>query len=137
MIGQTPGSVQPAESKRDMFQVASHLNGQDYGTLLLERGGLIASCGAPAERIFRARNSQMHGRHISEFISGLFLIGSSPSYSARYLVHLCTDGEWRKFQAKDVDGAGFMLELNLSRIVTEGQEMFLLNVRRAGEDRYS
>lgn len=77
----------------------------------------------------------MVGRQIPEFIDGLFLNGSSPSYSARHLVYLCSDGEWRRFQATDAQGAHFAVELNLLRIVTDGQEMFLLNVRRAGADR--
>lgn len=102
-----------------------------HGTLILDSLGRILSCGAPAEKLFGASQVRLMGRRISEFIAGLSLGGSSPSYNARYLVYLCADGEWRKFSAKDVDGLGFPVELNLSRMVTEGREIFLLNVRRA------
>jgi len=115
-----------------MFHVAANHRGE-YGTLIVDRVGKILSCGTPAEDVFRAGHSRLAGRQIPEFIDGLFLAGSSPSYSARHLVYLCSDGEWRKFQATDAQGIRFSVELNLSRIVTDGQEMFLVNVRRAAE----
>lgn len=133
MIGHDPGLAQPAEPKPDMFRVAANHHGE-YGTLIVDRVGRILSCGVPAENIFKAGHSRLVGRQIPEFIDGLFLAGSSPSYSARHLVFLCSDGEWRRFQATDAHGNRFPLELNLSRIVTDGQEMFLVNVRRAGGD---
>lgn len=133
MIGQDPGRVQPAEPKQDMFRVAANHQGE-YGTLIVDRVGRILSCGVPAENIFRTGHSRLVGRQIPEFIDGLFLGGSSPSYSARHLVYLCSDGEWRRFQATDAKGGRFPVELNLSRIVTDGQEMFLVNVRRAEGD---
>ena len=120
-----------AGSKQDLLDAtANFVNRGDYGTLILDRSGRILSCGAPAERMFGASHVRLMGRWISEFIAGLFLAGSSPSYSARYLVYLCADGEWRKFEAKDAAGQEFTVELNLSRMATDGQEIFLLNVRR-------
>lgn len=134
MIGQISTDLRQAESKQDMTDaVANFVNRGEYGTLILDRVGRILSCGEPAEKIFRASQVRLMGRRISEFIAGLFLAGSSPSYNARYLVYLCADGEWRKFEATDADGQGFAVELNLSRMMTDGQEMFLLNVRRPGE----
>lgn len=117
-----------------MTHAAANLaNKGEYGTLILDGWGRILSCGAPAEKIFGASHVRLMGRRISEFIAGLFLAGSSPSYNARYLVYLCADGEWRKFEATDDSGQGFAVELNLSRVTTDGQEIFLLNVRRPGE----
>lgn len=136
MIGLDPGRLQPVEPKQELFRVAATLaNGDEYGTLIVDRTGRILSCGAPVERMFRVRHARMAGRQIREFIDGLFRDGSSPSYSARHLVYLCSDGEWRKFQATDAQGARFAVEVNLSRIVSDGQEMYLVNVRRAGEAR--
>jgi hypothetical protein len=135
MIGLDAGRLQPAEPKQDMFHAAANLvNRDEYGTLIIDRGGRILSCGVPAEQIFRVRHAHMVGRQVADFIEGLFRAGSSPSYSARHLVYLCSDNESRKFQATDAQGAHFAVELNLSRIVSDGQEMFLLNVRRTGED---
>lgn len=114
-----------------VFHAAATLDKRsEYGTLVLDGMGRIRSCGEAGERIFGASQVRLIGRRISEFIAGLHLGGSSPSYNARYLVYLSADGEWRSFDAKDVDGAGFVVELNLSRMVTDGQEIFLLNVRR-------
>lgn len=113
------------------FHAAATLDKRgDYGTLILDGMGRIRSCGEAGERIFGASQARLVGRRISEFIAGLLLGGSSPSYSARYLVYLSTNGEWRGFEAKDVDGHCFRVELNLSRMVTDGQEIFLLNLRR-------
>jgi len=134
MIGQSATEEQQAGSKQDLIDaVANFATRGEYGTLILDRLGRILSCGAPAEKIFGASQVRLMGRRISEFIAGLFLAGSSPSYNARYLVYLCADGEWRKFEAMDVGGQAFTVELNLSRVMTDGQEMFLLNVRRPGE----
>lgn len=114
-----------------MFHTAASLvNSGEYGTLILDRLGRIVSCGEPAEKIFSASHAQLMGRWISEFIGGLFLDGSSPSYNTRYLVHLCADGEWRRFEATDAGGQQFSVELHLSRMVAEGQEILLLNLRR-------
>lgn len=129
MIRQSSAAMQQAGS----FHAANVAGMGGHGTLILDSLGRILSCGAPAEKMFGASQVRLMGRRISEFIAGLSLGGSSPSYNARYLVYLCSEGEWRKFSAKDVDGLGFPVELNLSRMVTEGQEMFLLNVRRAEE----
>ncbi len=95
--------------------------------------GRILSCGTPAERIFGASQVRLIGNLISDFVAGLFLGGSSPSYNARYLVHLCTDGQWRKYDARDAGGQAFALEVNLARMATTAgsdREMFLLKVRR-------
>jgi len=66
------------------------------------------------------------------FIADLFREGSSPSYDARYLAHLCADSEWRQFEAKDVRGSGFAVEINVSRRMADGREVFVLDLRRSG-----
>lgn len=126
-----PGQTAPQQG---MFDAVAKLARNDlYASLMLDRLGMILSCGAPAEKIFGADRGRLMGRRISDFITGLLLGGNSPSYGARYLVHLCADGEWRKFEAKDAGGLGFTVELNLSPMTTSGEEVFLLNVRRPQE----
>lgn len=134
-MGQSSTALRQAASKPEVIHAAANpVNGAQHGTLVLDRLGRILSCGAPAEKIFGASRIRLVGRWISEFIGGIFLAGSSPSYNTRYLVYLCADGEWRKFEAKDADGQAFRVELNLSRVTAEGQEMFLLNLRRPEGD---
>lgn len=136
MIGQNATALQQTGPKQDMLHASTGLaNGGEHATLILDRTGRILSCGAPAEKIFGASQVHLMGRWISEFIAGPFRAGSSPSYGARYLAHLCADGEWRKVEAKDAGGFGFTVEFNLSQATTRGQEIFLLNVRGAGETR--
>ncbi|MFH1872265.1 MAG: PAS domain S-box protein [Pseudomonadota bacterium] len=133
MDGQNTMVRPPAGATQDVFHAAANfVNRGDYCTLILDRLGRILSCGTPAERIFGASQVRLVGRLISDFVAGLFLNGSSPSYCARYLVYLCADGEWRKFEAKDAAGRAFTVELNLARMasVSPEREMFVLNVRR-------
>ena len=124
MIGYGSATVQSDGA----FGTASRTNGQ-MGTLILDRMGRIVSCGEPAENILADSQSRLIGRGISEFICGLCLGGTSPSYNSRYLDYLCGDGVWRKFEARDVVGEKFLVELSLSPIVTEGQRLFLLHLR--------
>lgn len=114
-----------------MLHAAANLvNWSEYGTLILDRLGKILSCGEPAERIFGASQVQLMGRPIADFIAGLLFGGTSPSYSARYLAHLCAGDAWRKFEATNALGQGFTVEINLSRRVTEGREVVVLNLRQ-------
>lgn len=133
MVGPIPAGLQQVNSKQDMFHISATFERRgDYGTLILDRLGRILSCGTPAERIFGASQIRLIGKLISDFVSGLVVGGNSPSYNARYLVHLCADGEWRKYEARDGAGQAFAVELNLVRVASSGadREMFLLNVRR-------
>lgn len=97
-------------------------------TLILDRMGRIASCGEAGMKVFAQNHSRLIGRSIADFISGLCLGGTSPSYSGRYLDYL-SDGMWREFEARDVAGERFSVELKFSPIATEGQRLFLLNIR--------
>jgi len=108
---------------------AENLEQCRVGTLILDRTGRIASCGEPAARIFADSQARLVGRSIGEFIDGLYLGGSSPSYGARYLDYLSGDGSWRRFEANDMKGEHFIVEIKLSPIATEGQELFLLSIR--------
>lgn len=128
------GGVQRAGLGQDVFHAAANLtNRGDYCTLILDRAGRILSCGNPAERMLGDSQVRLVGRRISEFVSGLFLEGSSPSFTARYLVYLCSDGDWRRFDAVDACGRAIAVELNLARMASSGSEkdMFLLNLRRS------
>ena len=130
---QSSAELLKIESTKDIYHAAATFEKKgDYGTLILDRLGRIISCGTPAERIFGASRIRLVGKLISDFVAGLILGGSSPSFNTRYLVHLCADGKWRKYEARDGAGEAFAVELNLARVATASadQEMFLLNVRR-------
>ncbi len=101
--------------------------------MILDRLGRILSCGTPAERLFGASPRQLMGRRITEFIAGFHLGGRSPGFDARYLVLLCRDGGWREFGAMNAAGITFEVEINLSRIVSCGRKIYLLNVCRLEE----
>lgn len=135
MGGQIPAGLHQVESKQDAFHAAATYEKRgDYGTLILDRLGRILSCGTHVEQMFGASQIRLIGKLVSYFASGQLPSGSSPSFNARYLGHLCADGEWRKYEVRDGKGGAFVVELNLARVVTAraDQEMFLLNVHRCG-----
>jgi hypothetical protein len=83
--------------------------------------------------LFGTSARQLIGRRITEFITGLLLGWSSPGAGVKHLVRLCANGAWRRFEAKDVGGLEFAVDLNLSRIASRGREIYLLNVHRLEE----
>ncbi len=113
--------------------VAKRFESSECGGFHIDRMGRIVGCGEAAESTFGTGRIRLLGRRISEFIAGLHLGGSSPSFNERYLVHLCADGAWRKFEARTARGNAFAVELNLSRVVADGQEVFVLNLRTPEE----
>jgi len=102
----------------------------DCGTLILDELGNILSCGIAAGKLFGGNLSDHMGKPISTLIPGFSLHNTSQSYNARYFAHLCTEGGWRKFDAIDVLGHEFPIEINLSLVESKAQGVFLLNVRR-------
>lgn len=130
MSRQSATSPPQAAESQDMLHAATYLgNKDDHCTLILDHAGRILNCGLAAEIMFQARQVQLIGRQIQELIVDLFRAGSSPSYCARYFACLCADGEWRKFKAIDASGHQFAAEIKMSRRITDGQEIFLINVR--------
>ena len=105
---------------------------KDASTLVLDQFGRILSCSTSAERIFGTSQVGMLGRTISDFISGVFHAGSSPSYSARHLVYLCAGGDWCRFEARDASGQSFPIEVSLARMasINTGRDMYLMDVRQ-------
>lgn len=119
------------ESERNMdFSPEMLANSSEYATMTLDSFGRIRSCCAWAEEIFAARRASLIGRPVSEIIEGLFRGRSSPSFGARYLVYLCADSEWHRFEATDKGGREFAVELSLLRTQVSGQEIFVLSLRR-------
>jgi len=124
-------ALQKDRTKQDVFRAVANLaSREECGTLILDRLGRIRGCGAPAEKMFGTSQARMAGKRISEFIKGLHLGEGSPSYDARYLAYLSASSEWRRFEARDVLGLEFIVEVHLSRTAADGEEIFLLNVRR-------
>lgn len=130
MIGHESPVLRQAASNQGTLRAANiPAISSIHGTLILDRLGRILSCGTPAENIFGVSRARLMGRQVSEFIASLLVRGTSPSYHARHVEYLCADDEWRKFEATDATGNRFGIELTLSRMTIEGQEMFLLTVR--------
>jgi PAS domain S-box-containing protein len=118
-------------TRQDVFRAAAALADKaEYGTLVLDGFGKIRSCGAAAARMLGCGPTDVAGKSVSQFVADFSLSESSLSYSTRYIAHLCADGGWRRFTAVDARGNGFPVDVALSRVTTEGQDFFLLNLRR-------
>lgn len=131
MLGRASIALHQSEAARDMFLSAAALaTGTESVTMTLDGLGRIRSCGAAAAAMFGASRVSLIGRPVSEFIDGFSRGRSSPSYGARYLIHLCACNEWRRFEATDMAGRSIAVELNLFRTLEDGQEIFVLSLRR-------
>lgn len=104
----------------------------EHGTLILDRQGSILACGGPAARLFGASGVSLLGRRISEFIAGFFLAGNVPSHDATIARCFCASDNWRPFDAMDIEGRRFAVELSMSRVTAHGEQLFVLNLRRPG-----
>lgn len=102
----------------------------DYATMTLGSCGQIRDCEAAAAEMFGVSRVNLIGRPVFKFIAGLSHGRSSPSFGARYLEYLCAYGEWHEFEAKDMAGRAFTVELSLHRRQVSGQELFVLRLRR-------
>lgn len=121
---------------------AFHLGGRqigndEYGTLIFDLSGRICGSGAAADNLFGAARGRITGREISEFIPCIHVDGGVSGYRARSLASLCEISTWESFEAMDVLGRGFAVEILVSRRMTNGQEVFVLNFYRPGEMLFS
>lgn len=112
---------------------------KESSTLVLDQFGRILSCSPCAERIFGTSQVGLLGRGISDFVSGLFHAGCSPSHSARHLVRLCAGGDWCRFAARNAAGQSFPVEINLTRMasINTGRDIYLMDVRLVAPARTS
>ena len=131
MIGNSSATTGSPAQNQHAYDAAAAMAGKaGYGTLVLDGLGRIRSCGTAAGQILGCSYSDLAGKPISTFVSNFSLSESSLSYSARYFAHLCAESGWRKFEAVDARGHEFPVELSLSRVRTDGQDFFLLSLRR-------
>jgi len=119
----------PPATPLDLALAAESAGG--HATLVVNRVGRIRNCGSRAGGLFVSSPLQLIGKRLSDLIKG-FLDGSSPSYNARYLVHLCANVEWRRFEATDLPGRNFPVDLKLSRVTAEGEDFYVVNLRSPG-----
>jgi len=72
----------------------------------------------------------LEGSPIWSFIADIMPGDASPGFKARYLAHLGNTGRWRSFQAIDLGGRCFPVELAMSKIKSDGAGLFLIHLRR-------
>ena len=131
MIAQNTSLLPQTGHGQHIIHPAANPGGvREDSTLVVDDQGRIRGCGPAVEDILGASHGRLLGRHVSAFIAGLFREGSSPSYNARYLVHLCASGQWQKFEATDARGRGFAVGIKLLRKLADGKEVFVLDLRR-------
>lgn len=99
------------------------------GALVLDGRGVIVRCSDSAVRIFGGDSAALEGGSISAFVADLMSSDTSPSFNARHADYLSKCGLWRRFQAVDVHGRRFPVDIAMSRMAAEGHHFLLLNLR--------
>jgi PAS domain S-box-containing protein len=127
------GQSQDPSKNRVEPAAANPANSTEYGTLIFDDSGRISGCDAAAERLFGTSQSRLIGRWIPEFIVGILFDGNSPSENARQLDRLCAERHWQGFEAMDAHGNIFAIEIQASRKMASGQEVFVLSLRQPGD----
>jgi PAS domain-containing protein len=130
MIGQAAIELEPLASRQARFNPPmNRLHDDQDGVLTLDPLGRILTSDEGVEKIFGWSKSTLKGRWISRLISNLPLRGDSPSYGARLLAHLSTGGAWREFEAVDVRGEPFPVELQFGRQGSSWDETLVVKLR--------
>ena len=113
--------------------VCNQIGNDEYGTLIFDCLGRICGGGSVADNVFGAGQRRLTGLMISAFIPDIIPEGSVLRYDAISLASLCESGDWHRFNAKDILGCGFVVEIRVSRKMTNGKGVFVLNFHRPGE----
>lgn len=100
-----------------------------FGALVLDGRGVILKCSDAAAQLFGGEFGDLVGNTVSSFITNLLPSDASPSYNARYVAYLSNSGLWRRFQAVDLHGQHFPIELTMSRLTAEVPHVLLLHIR--------
>ncbi|HEX8988642.1 MAG TPA: PAS domain-containing protein [Rhodocyclaceae bacterium] len=99
------------------------------GALVLDGRGVIVKCSDAARQMLGGESQDIEGGPISAFVANLMSSGAAPSYNARHVDYLSKAGDWHAFQAIDVNGRRFPVEIAMSRMAADGQQLLLLNLR--------
>lgn len=104
------------------------------GALILDGRGVIVKCSDAATQMFGGKSCDLEGGLISSFVADLMSSDLSPSYNARHVAYLSRTGEWQRFQAVDVHGRRFPVDIAMSRMAAEDHRFLLLNLRMPGPE---
>ncbi len=109
------------------------------GSLVVDRRGIVVSCSDAGVRLFGGDYADLEGVALGSLIDLFDLFDSIHSIASNdslldanisRIVWLCRDAEWRPFQAIDVYGRRFPVEARISKMQVEGDDMYLVNLRR-------
>ena len=105
------------------------------GTMILDGAGRIRGCGTAAGELFGANFADLAGKPISALITDLEICTRTHSFDARRLAYLSGAHDWRLFDAIDLHGQSFAIELTVAQMRTQdGIDLFLLKLRRPGAE---
>jgi hypothetical protein len=129
MVAIYPNTPYTSESKHVAATARDQIASDEYGTLIFDGLGRICGSGSAAEKLFGAGRSRLTGQRISSFIPDFDVWERSLSRNANYLSSLCANWDWQQFDAMDILGRGFAIEIRLSLRMMVSQEAFVLDFR--------
>lgn len=102
-----------------------------WGSVLVDHVGVIKRCSDPARWMFLAGQGELEGSTICLRVSGLVAGSVAAGDEARSIAALSDDGDWHRFEAVDVFGRRFPVELAIYRTHSGAAALFLLYLRYA------
>jgi hypothetical protein len=129
MVTIHPIKPHTGESSHAAASAHVQVDSDEYGTLLINGLGRICGSGSAAEELFGAGRSRLTGQHIASFIPDIDLRERFPSHNVNYLSSLCGNPNWRQFDAMDILGRGFAIEIRVSPRMMDSLEAFVLDFR--------
>lgn len=108
---------------------------EQQGTMILDGCGRIRGCGTAAGGLFGGNFSDFAGKPISSLIGALEVSDAARNFGARRLAYLSSREGWHRYDAVDLHGQGFPVELTMSLMQTQdGHDLFLVKLRRPQTD---
>lgn len=101
----------------------------DHCTLVLDSRGVVVNCCETTGLIFHSSVDNLLGRTIWYLIINMTPSYTSPSFNARYIAAMSSEPRWRRFQAINMTGQRFPVEVFISSLETDGRRLFPVIVR--------
>ncbi len=105
----------------------------NFGSLIIDGQGVVVSCSVSGGRMFGGDFDDIEGSEIRSLLTDIAPSETSSGFNSRYMGFLSRDPDWKRFQAVDIYGQRFPVEIVLSKMKVEDEDMFLLNLRHAVE----
>lgn len=108
--------------------------------VVIDGHGRVTGCSEATGLMFGGSAAGLIGHRIWYLITNMTPSYTSPSFNARYIAAMSTDNHWRRFQAVDLHGQRFPVEISFAVGEEDEHDSFLIHLRHpvgaAVDDRF-